>query len=168
MCKKLNAPVLLTKTHDSSLFDCGKDPLNNYLLKYALPNTLNNSSKCYVATRGDVIVGYYCLSASSVEKKDVTNRMSAGLANYPIPLILIARLAVDKTEQGKGMGRSLLIDALSRAIQVSNIVGIRGVLVHAKDQEAKEFYLKYGFEASPIDEFHLYLLIKDIKRTLNL
>jgi GNAT superfamily N-acetyltransferase len=168
MSNTLNAPVLLTKEHDLSIFDCGKNALNDYLLKFALTNTQNNSSKCYVAIKDSTVIGYYCLSASSVEKEAVTKRMSAGLANHPIPLVLITRLAVDKKEHGRGIGRSLLIDALSRAIQVSDIVGIRGILVHAKDQEAKDFYLKYSFEVSPIDEFHLYLLIKDIKKTLNI
>ena len=168
MPDKLNSPVILTKEHDITQFDCGKPALNNYLLKYALDNTLNNSSKCYVATRGNKIVGYYCLSVCSVEKVSAPVRIGQGLGGYPVPLILITRLAVDLTEQNKGIGYSLLMNALLMSIQVSAKVGVRGIIVHAKDEQAKEFYLKYGFEPSPIDNLHLYMLIKDIKKTLNL
>ena len=163
-----NAPILLTKEHDIVQFDCGKPALNNYLLKHALNNTLNNSSKCYVTTKGNKVVGYYCLSVCSVEKDLVPARIGTGLGGYPVPLILITRLAVDITEQNKGIGYSLLQHALLMSIQVSAKVGIRGVIVHAKDEQAKEFYLKYGFEPSPIDKLHLYLLIKDIQKTLGL
>ena len=85
-----------------------------------------------------------------------------------MPLILITRLAVDSTEQNKGIGYSLLMHALLMSIQVSAKVGVRGIIGHAKDEQAKEFYLKYGFEPSPIDSLHLYMLIKDIKKTLAL
>jgi predicted N-acetyltransferase YhbS len=81
-------------------------------------------------------------------------------------VILLARLAVDQTEKGKGLGAALLKDALLRSLQAADIIGCRAVLVHAKDQQAQAFYRKYGFESSPIDEFHLYLLIKDIQASL--
>jgi len=168
MPNSLNSPVILTKEHDVSQFDCGKPALNNYLLKNALDNTLNNSSKCYVTTRGNKIVGYYCLSVCSVEKASTPVRIGRGLGGYPVPLILITRLAVDLMEQNKGIGYSLLMHALLMSIQVSTKVGVRGIIVHAKDEQAKEFYLKYGFEPSPVDSLHLYMLIKDIKKTLDL
>ncbi len=168
MPDKLNSPVILTKEHDITHFDCGKTALNNYLLKNALDNTLNNSSKCYVTTKGIKVVGYYCLSVCSVEKVFAPTRIGQGLGSYPVPLILITRLAVDLTEQNKGIGYSLLMNALLMSIQVSAKVGVRGIIVHAKDEQAKEFYLKYGFEPSPIDGLHLYMLIKDIKKTLDL
>ena len=168
MPNSLNSPVILTKEHDITQFDCGKSALNNYLLKNALDNTLNNSSKCYITTRGNKVVGYYCLSVCSVEKYSTPIRISKGLGGYPVPLILITRLAVDLTEQNKGIGYSLLMHALLMSIQVSTKVGVRGIIVHAKDEQAKEFYLKYGFEPSPIDNLHLYMLIKDIKKTLGL
>jgi len=168
MSDNLTAPVLLTKEHNFADFDCGKPALNNYLLKHALANTLNNSSKCYVTTRGGKVVGYYCLSVCSVEKTAVPDRIGIGLGGYAVPLILITRLAVDLTEQNKGIGYSLLMHALLMSIQVSAKVGVRGIIVHSKDDQSREFYLKYGFEPSPIDNLHLYLLIKDIKKTLDL
>src|SRR5438105_1194372 len=90
-------------------------------------------------------------------------RVAKGLARHPIPIILLARLAVDRGEQGKGLGAALLKDALLRAAQASDIIGCRAVLVHAKDQTAKAFYQRYGFEPSPVDDLHLYLLMKDLR-----
>jgi predicted N-acetyltransferase YhbS len=140
--------------------------LNDYLGKFALQNHQNRSARTYVALRADRVVGYYSLAAGSVRRDDVTPRVAKGLANYPVPVFLLARLAVDQTEKGKGLGAALLKDALLRSLQAAEIVGCRAVLVHAKDQAAESFYRKYGFESSPVDEFHLYLLLKDIKATL--
>lgn len=162
----LQSPVPLEKGHDLSNFDCGAIPLNDYLRKYALQNHQNRSARTYVALRGDRVVGYYSLSAGSVRRDDVTPRVAKGLANHLVPIFLLARLAVDQTEKGKGLGAALLKDALLRSLQAAEIVGCRAVLVHAKDQAAQAFYRKYGFESSEVDEFHLYLLMKDIKASL--
>ena len=162
----LQSPVPLEKSHDVSAFDCGAIPLNDYLRKYALQNHQNRSARTYVALRGDRVVGYYSLAAGSVRRDDVTPRVAKGLANHPVPVFLLARLAVDQTEKGKGLGAALLKDALIRSLQAADIVGCRAVVVHAKDQAAQAFYRKYGFESSPVDEFHLYLMMKDIKASL--
>jgi GNAT superfamily N-acetyltransferase len=116
-----------------------------------------------VTTRDNRVVGYYTLAAGSVRRDDAPPRVIKGQANHPLPVILLARLAVDRTEQGKGLGAALLKDALLRSAQAADIVGCRAVLVQAKDQQAQAFYRKYGFEPSPVDELHLYLLMKDIK-----
>ena len=163
---RLQTPVPLEKSHDLSAFDCGASPLNDYLRKYALANHQNRSARTYVALRGGRVVGYYSLAAGSVQRDDATPRVAKGLANHPVPVFLLARLAVDKSEQGQGLGTALLKDALLRSIQAADIVGCRAVLVHAKDHAAQGFYRKYGFESSPVDEFHLYLLMKDIKASL--
>lgn len=162
----LPRPVPLDKGHDLSAFDCGAPALNDYLRKYAWQNHQNRSARTYVTTRDSRVVGYYTLAAGSVCREDTPPRVAKGLGNYPVPIILLARLAVDRTEQGKGLGAALLRDAILRAAQAADIVGCRAVLVHAKDQHAQAFYRKYGFEPSPIDELHLYLLMKDIKASL--
>ena len=159
----LPKPVPLTKSYELAIFDCGVAALNDYLRKYALQNQQNRSARTYVTTRAKQVVGYYTLAAGSVSRQDVPPRIAKGLGNYPVPIILLARLAVDRSEQGKGLGASLLKDSLLRAVQASDLVGCRAVLVHDKDQAAQAYYRKFDFEPSPMDELHLYLLIKDIQ-----
>ncbi len=164
----LSTPVLLQGSHTIDNFDCGNESLNSYLKRYAIINNQNGSSKTYVTTRGNRVVGYYSLTLGSVTKEEAPPRVGRGLANYPVPVIIIARLAVDKTEQGAGIGKGLLKDALLRIIGAADIIGGRAVLVHTKHERAKSFYEHFGFEPSPIDQFHLYLLLKDIKKTLGI
>src|SRR5262245_2118738 len=162
----VSSPVPLEARHDLSAFDCGAPALNEYLKKYAFPNHQNQSARTYVATRGERVVGSYTLAAGSVRREETTARVAKGLARHPVPIILLARLAVDRGEQGQGLGAALLKDALLRAAQAADLIGCRAVLVHAKDQAAQAFYRRYGFEPSPVDELHLYLLMKDLKASL--
>ena len=162
----LKPPGPLENGHDVSSFDCGAESLNDYLRKYAYLNHQNRSARTYVATRGSRVVAYYTLAAGSVSRELTPRRVAQGLGRYPVPVVLLARLGVDAREQGKGLGKALLQDAVLRALQASDIIGSRAILVHAKDEQAKAFYAKFGFEPSPVDELHLYLLMKDIKRTL--
>lgn len=170
MSKKpfLEAPVLLKPSHRVEGFDCGAEPLNIYVKRFADINNRNGSARTYVSVRDNQIVGYYTIAPGSVEKERVPERVGHGLARHPVPVILLARLAVDKKEKGKGLGGGLLRDALARVISASEIIGGRALLVHAKDEQAKAFYEHFGFEPSPIDPFHLFLLIKDIKKTLGI
>lgn len=162
----LSSPVALAREHDLSHFDCGVAALNDYLCKYALANHQNGSARTYVAVRGQRVVGYYSLAAGSVSPEQVPERVKKGLARHPIPVILLARLAVDRSEQGKGLGAALLKDAILRAARAADLVGCRALLVHAKDQGAQAFYRRFGFESSPVNELHLYLLMKDILANL--
>jgi ribosomal protein S18 acetylase RimI-like enzyme len=159
----LLGPVLLEKSHNASGFDCGAPSLNDYLQKHAWQNQQNRSARTYVVQRANRVVGYYSLAAASVQHDEATPRLAKGLARHPIPVVLLARLAVDQTEQGQGLGTALLKDACLRSLQAADIIGCRAMLVHAKDQPAQALYRKFGFESSPIDEFHLFLLMKDIK-----
>lgn len=159
-------PELLTDKHDCSGFGCGKPPLNQYLKKYALVNQQNDISRTYVATRDDRVVGYYTLAFGSISHDEATPKIKAELPQYPIPIMLLARLAVDKREAGKGLGKGLLKDALLRTIQAADIGGLRAVLTHAKDDEAKKFYQTHGFQRSPIQPLTLMLGIKDIRASL--
>ena len=159
----LSNPAPLDRTHDTASFDCGVDPLNDYLRKYALVNQQNRSARTYVALRENRIAGYYSLASGSVSRDEVPARVAQGLGKYPVPVTLLARLAVDLSEKGKGLGRGLLKDAVLRAIQASDLVGSRAIVTHAKDEAAKAFYLKFSFVPSPLNDLHLYLLMKDIK-----
>ena len=165
---KLKSPILLDRHHSVNDFDCGSEPLNNYLKNYALINNQNGAARTYITTKDDKVVGYYTLTPGSVLKATTPHRVGKGLSAHPVSVIIIARLAVDKTQQGCGVGKALVRDALLRIIDAAEIIGGRIVLVHAKDVQAKNFYEKIGFEPSPIDPLHLYLLIKDIKKTIGL
>lgn len=160
--ENLNPPVLLTKDHDRNAFDCGVPSLNEYLKMYALQNQKKHAARTYVATRANRVVGYYSLAYGSVSLEEAPQSVKAGLPRHPIPMILLARLAVDSTEQARGLGAALLKNALIRTIQAAEIAGLRAMLVHAKDDSAKRFYEKFGFEPSPIDGYHLFLRISDI------
>jgi GNAT superfamily N-acetyltransferase len=163
----LLSPVPLDAAHDLTAFDCGVPALNDFLQKHALPNQRNQSARTYVALRAERVVGYYSLAAGSVVREETPARVAKGLAAHPVPVILLARLAVDRSEQGHGLGAGLLRDALLRAVQAADIVGCRAVLVHAKDEAAQAFYQRFGFEPSPVDELCLYLLMKDVKASLS-
>jgi predicted N-acetyltransferase YhbS len=162
----LNDPVPLDASHDLSTFDCGVPALNSYLKKFALQNQRSQSARTYVATREASVVGYYTLAAASARREETPARVAKGLAAHPVPLILLARLAVDGGEKGKGLGAGLLKNALLRAVQAADIVGCRAVMVHAKDEVARAFYQRFGFEPSPIDPFRLFLLMKDLKASM--
>jgi len=162
----LTSPVLLTKDHDRNSFDCGVPSLNDYLKKYALQNQKKHVARTYVVTRGNRIVGYYSLAYGSVSLEEAPQSVKSGLPRHPVPVILLARLAVDSTEQGSGLGAALLKDALIRTIQAADIAGLRAILVHAKDDSAKRFYEKFGFEPSPIDTYHLFLRLSVIFESL--
>jgi len=160
--ENLNPPALLTRDHERNSFDCGVPALNDYLQKYALQNQKKHAARTYVATRGNRIVGYYSLAYGSVSLDEAPQNVKSGLARHPIPVILLARLAVDSAEQARGLGTALLKDALLRTIQAAEIAGLRAMLVHAKDDSAKRFYEKFGVEPSPIDAYHLFLGLSNI------
>jgi GNAT superfamily N-acetyltransferase len=157
----------LDKLQERNSFDCEIEALNDYLKKYALQNQKKDAARTYViANEENQIIGYYTLVFGSVSIEETTPEISAGLGKYPIPIILLARLAIDKTQKGKGCGKFLMKDALLRAVQASEIAGLRAFLVHAKDESAKAFYEKLGFQPSPHNEFHLFLKMSDIRASL--
>ena len=164
--KPLSVIEKLAKDHDLSSFDCGKSSLNDWLRRFALTNQQNDSARTYVLHRAGKVVGYYSLSAGAVRKEESPERIAKGLARHPIGVILLARLAVDRSERGTGLGKNLLIDALSRALAASDAIGARAVLVNALDEDAVAFYKKLGFEPSPLDPKQLMMLMKDLRTTL--
>ena len=157
----------ISPSHDLSRFDCGiHESLNDWLKRFALTNQKNDSARTYVVHRNGSVVGYYSVSAGSVSLEEAPARIGKGLARHPIPVILLARLAVDKGEQRTGLGKALLKDALARTARAADIVGARAVLVHAIDQRARTFYERFDFEPSPIHELQLMLLMKDLRKAL--
>ncbi len=156
----------LRREHDPRTFDCGNPTLSEWLRKFAWTNQQADSAKTYVAVRGDRVAGYYALTAGSVHKHETPERIAKGLANHPVGVVLLARLAVEVNEHGKGLGKALLFDALKRIEEAAEIVGVRAVMVHAIDDAARQFYEHFQFDPSPIDPFQMMLLLKDIRRAL--
>ena len=147
-------------------FDCGQPALNQFLQRYALVNQNSHSAQTYVCCQQDAVVGFYSLSVGSVQPQAAPIRVMRGMARHPVPVMLLARLAVDLAHQGQGLGQALLKDALLRTAQAADIAGIRCLLVHAKDDAARRWYEGWEFEPSPTDPYHLFLLLKDLKALL--
>ena len=163
------SPEPLDKHHQLDHFDCGKASLNEWLTKHARTAAASDSAKVFVSTLDDeeTVVGYYALAAAQVEPEDAVARALKGQpGSRPVPAILLARLAVDQNHQGEGLGTSLLQDILLRVVGAADEIGARILLIHAMDEEAKSWYLQYGFEESPTDPLHLQMLMKDVRASV--
>ena len=147
-------------------FNCGQLDLNRYLQRYAWNNQKANSAQTYVVCAEGTLAGYYSLSVAGVDYAEAPQRVIKGLAKYPVPVMLLARLAVDTNFQGKGLGTALLKNALLRTLQAADIAGIRAVIVHAKDDAAMQWYERFGFEPGPAAPMQLFLLLKDIQHAV--
>jgi GNAT superfamily N-acetyltransferase len=154
-------------SYELESFDCGVPALDHYLCKFALTNHQSGAARTYVALRGNRVVGYFTLAVGSIAHEEAPKRIAQGLARHSIPILLLARLAADKPEQGSGLGKALLKHAMLKSIQAADIAGIRAILTHAKDEKAKAFYQRFGFEPSLIDDLHLFILMKDVRKALN-
>jgi GNAT superfamily N-acetyltransferase len=154
----------LRREHRVEGFDCGRELLNRFLVRFALANQQAGAAQTYLAMSGEEVVGYYSLVVGEVAYDDAPGRLGKGLARHPIPLMLLARLAVGSGWQGRGIGAGMLKDAMRRTLQAADIAGIRAFAVNAKDEPARAFYEHFGFIPSPTDPLHLYVLIKDLKR----
>ena len=165
----LNSPEVLGKLHIRKQFDCGEEALNIFLKEYAMQNSKNNASRTYVcATKNDnIVAGYYTLTYGTVSHQEAIEKVKKNMPRYPIPVMILARLGVDKKYQKLGLGREMLKDALLRTLQASEIAGLKAIIAHAKNHEAINFYKKYGFEQSKFDEKHLTLAIQDIYYSLD-
>lgn len=148
-------------------FDCGKADLNESLQRYALVNQKANSAQTYVCCCDASVVGFYSLAVGSVNPDSAPTRVTKGLARHAVPVMILARLAVDQEHQGNGLGKALLKDAILRTVQAADIAGIRSLLVHAKDDDARAWYQAWEFEPSPTDPYHLFLMLKDIKKLID-
>jgi GNAT superfamily N-acetyltransferase len=163
----LSSVELLTKEHSLSEFDCKKhESLNDWLKRFALTSQNSESARTYVVHRNARVVGYYSLCPGSVQREEASARVAKFQPAHPIGIILLARLAADHNEQGRGLGEALLKDALLRASQAADIISARAVLVHAIDEDAKGFYQHFGFEPCPANDLHLMLLMKDLRNAI--
>jgi GNAT superfamily N-acetyltransferase len=162
---KLRPPEKLNSLHRIESFDSGNSQLNDWLKRRALKNELEGASRTYVLCAGEVVVAYYCLSNGAVAQTAATGRVRRNMPD-PIPVMVIGRLVVDCQWQGRGIGRALLRDAILRTLQAAEIAGIRAILVHAISEEAKQFYEKCGFTASPLEPMTLMLKVSDATTSL--
>ena len=154
----------LARAHALDAFDCGTPTLNRFLVRHALAHQQADAAATYVGLADDVVVGFHTLVVSEVSFDAAPARLAKGLPRHPVPLMLLARLAVHRDWQGRGLGAGLLKDALRRTAQAADIVGIRALAVHAKDDAARAFYQHFDFIPSPTDPLHLFLLMKDLRR----
>lgn len=155
-------PRPITEADDTSEFDSGELSLDLYLRERALANHVQDASRCYVSCRDGRVVGYYALSAGSVEHRELPGKVRRNMPN-PVPVILLSRLATDSKVRHSGLGKGLLRDAILRAVDAAEIIGVRMLLVHALHDNARSFYEHFQFEQSPSDPLHLFLLIKDAR-----
>jgi GNAT superfamily N-acetyltransferase len=159
------SPVALTGNHEVSEFNCGNDTLNEWLIKRALKNQTSGASRTFVISQSNKVVGYYALASGSVERMLSPKSIARNMPE-PIPVMILGRLAIDVGMQGQQLGSALLRNALLRTLSVSKNVGIRAILVHAISEDAKRFYLGYGFQVSPIDSMTLMLPLRHIEGLL--
>ena len=156
----------LQRSHAIDAFDCGREALNRFLIRYAFQNQQAGASQTYIALADEEPVGYYTLVVGQVDYAEAPERLTKGLARHPVPIMLLARLAVAVSWQGKKIGAGLLKDAMLRTLQAADIAGIRAFAVHAKDDEARAFYEHFDFVPAPTDPYHLFRLLKDIRSFL--
>lgn len=160
-------PEPLRGKRDFGDFCCEEDALDNWLHRHSRHAEAAGSAPTFVTCDGDCVIGYYALAIGQVEPDDATERLLKGQpAKRPVPVLVLARLAVDRHHKNRGVGRSLLQNALLRCAAVAESVGVRAVVAHA-NEEASDFYNQFGFEASPTDPLHRILLMKDLRRFLD-
>ena len=157
----------LRRDHPVEGFDCGREALNRYLWRYAWQNQQAGAAQTYVGIVGEGLVGYHTLAVGEVTLLDAPERLKKGLARHPVPIMLLARLAIDRRWQGQGVGKALLRDAMQRTLQAADIAGIRAFAVHAKDESARRFYEHFEFVPFPTDPMHLFVLLKDVRRIIS-
>ena len=162
-------PQPLDNEHRINGFDCGVGSLDIWLVKHARAALGAGSARTYVVVDSEQerVVGYHALSVASIEHDEATERARKGMPRHQVPAVLLARLAVDKSTQGEGLGAFLLRDAMTRAVSVAEQAGIRILLVHALNDDARSFYEHFGFEPSPSDPMNLQIIIKDIRAALD-
>ena len=160
----LHGPEPLGPQHRLEGFDCGKPALNDWLLRHARQAQGSGSAKTFVVVDDDRVAGYFSLTVGQIDTLDAPERIRKGMGQYPFTVVILARLAVSTTDQGRGIGVGLLQDAIRRTMLIAEHAGIRAMLTHPIDEDATRFYTRFGFIASPLREQQLLLLLKDARR----
>lgn len=160
----LTPPMPLEKRHEVAEFNSGANELDTWLREYGWTTHKSGNCRVFVAALEDRVVGYYGLATSGFEKDEMPSDLIRSGVPDPFPCLLLARLAVDESERNRKLGRGLLVDAIRRAIRVSEDVGVRALLLHARDESAANFYMHHAeFVPSPTDELHLFLSLKQAR-----
>lgn len=161
----LRAPEPLASQHRLEGFDCGKPALNDWLLRHARQAHGSRSAKTFVVADGDDrVAGYFSLTVGQVDTLDAPERIRKGMGQYPVPVVILARLAVSREHHRRGIGVGMLQDAIRRTLVIAEQAGVRAMLTHPIDEDAARFYTRFGFIASPLREQQLLLLLKDARR----
>jgi GNAT superfamily N-acetyltransferase len=158
----LKSPEPLTSSHSSVDFSCGIASLDEWLKRRALTNQNSGATRTFVTCIDDRVVGYYALAAGSINVRSALGKFRRNMPD-PIPVVILARLAIDTSYQGRGLGRALFRDAALRVIQAADPIGIRGIIVHAISAEAKDFYVALGFDVSPLEPMTLMITLNDLR-----
>ncbi|MGD9889561.1 MAG: GNAT family N-acetyltransferase [Halothiobacillaceae bacterium] len=157
----MRKPEPLGAQHRLEAFDCGKPALNEWLLRHARQAQGSGSAKTFVVADDGRVAGYFSLTVGQVDTLDAPVRIRKGIGQYPVPVVILARLAVSKQDQGRSLGFGLLQEAIRRTMLIAEQAGIRAMLTHPIDEEAARFYTRFGFVPSPLREQQLLLLLKD-------
>ena len=161
---KLRGPETLGPQHRLEGFDCGKPTLTDWLLRHARQAQGSGSARTFVVSEDERVAGYFSLTVGQIDTLEAPDRIRKGMGQYPIPVVILARLAVNRLDQGRGIGIGLLQDAIRRTLLIAEQAGIRAMLTHPIDKQAARFYSRFGFVASPLREQQLVLLLKDARR----
>jgi GNAT superfamily N-acetyltransferase len=163
---RLRPPEPLGEAHELGEFHSGEASLDEWLKRRARANQVNGASRTYVACEGGRVVGFYALASGVIAVESAPGRFRRNMPN-PIPVAVLARLAVDQDWQGRGIGRALFRDAAQRVSHAADAIGIRGIVVHAVSEAAKDFYLALGFEPSPLEPMTLMVTLADVRAGLS-
>jgi predicted N-acetyltransferase YhbS len=160
----LSGPEPLAAQHRLEGFNCGKPALTDWLLRHARQAQGSGSAKTFVVVDDDRVAGYFSLTVGQVDTLEAPERIRKGMGQYPVPVVILARLAVSTQDQGRGIGFGMLQDAIRRTMLIAGQAGIRAMLTHPIDADAARFYTRFGFIASPLREQQLLVLLKDTRR----
>jgi GNAT superfamily N-acetyltransferase len=161
----ISPPEPLADVHQIADFDCGEASLDQWLKRRSRANQASSATRTYVVCDGDRVIGYYALASGAVTAATVPGRFRRNMPE-PIPVVVLARLAVDRAYQGRALGRALFRDAARRVARAADAIGIRGIVVHAISEEAREFYLSLGFDPCPREPMTLVVTLSDLRAAL--
>jgi GNAT superfamily N-acetyltransferase len=162
----ISAPEPLTEAHEIDSFDSGEPVLDDWLRRRARANQTSGASRTFVACHAKRVVGYYALASGAIAQAIVPVKFPRNMPD-PIPVVVLARLAVDRNHQGRGLGRAMFRDAALRVTQAADTIGIRGIVVHAISEEAQRFYVALGFDPCPPDGMTLVVTLRDLRAILD-